>query len=151
MKKFSVMLIVAVAVLCQSCSLFDRYTVKREELPAEAREMLDEYFPKALIGMIKVDKHLLKKTDYDVRLVNGTTIEFSNKGKWTSVDCKSKAVPDGLVIRPIRNYVSKNFSGVKITSVRKKATGYEVGLSDGVGLKFNLLGSYTGVTDISGN
>ena len=37
--------------------------------------MITTYFPKAKISMIKVDKHLLKKTDYDVKLVNGTKIE----------------------------------------------------------------------------
>lgn len=110
--------------------------------------MLTEYFPKAKVGMIKVDRHLLKKTDYDVRLVNGTTIEFNSKGKWTSVDCKTRAVPEGLVTKPIRRYVTKNFSDLKIVSIRKKSSGYEVGLSDGVVLKFNLLGSYTGVVEI---
>ena len=42
--------------------------------------MLGEHFPKAKVSMIKVDRHLLKKTDYDVRLTNGTKIEFTNKG-----------------------------------------------------------------------
>lgn len=148
MKKIIVMLIVLLAAVGQSYAIFDKYTINREELPQEAREMLDEYFPKAKIGMIKVDKHLLKKTDYDVRLVNGTTIEFNNKGKWTSVDCKDKAVPDGLVMRVIRNYVKKNFGDLKITSVRKKTIGYEIGLSDGVVLKFNSLGLYVGVVEI---
>lgn len=90
--------------------------------------------------MIKVDRHLLKKTDYDVRLVNGTKIEFSNSGKWTSVDCKSREVPAKLIMSPIRKYVDKNCNGAKIVRVVKKASGYEIGLSDGVELKFNLLG-----------
>lgn len=50
----------------------DKYTIDRSNLPQQAQDMLTEYFPKAKVGMIKVDKHLLKKTDYDVRLVNGT-------------------------------------------------------------------------------
>ena len=69
-------------------AFIDKYTINRENLPEEALEMLDEYFPKAKVSMIKVDRHLLKKTDYDVKLVNGTKIEFSNAGKWQSVDCK---------------------------------------------------------------
>ena len=59
--------------------------------------MLDEHFPKAKVSMIKVDKHLLKKTDYDVKLTNGTKIEFSNKGSWTSVNCGKREVPEALV------------------------------------------------------
>lgn len=95
--------------------------------------------------MIKIDRHLLKKTDYDVRLVNGTTIEFNNSGKWTSVDCKSREVPEGLVTKTIRNYIQKNYADVKIVKVKKKSSGYEIGLSDGVDLKFNLLGQFKGV------
>lgn len=123
----------------------DSYTIKREQLPEEAQQMLDKYFPKAKIGMIKIDRHLLKKTDYDVRLVNGTTIEFNNSGKWTSVDCKSREVPEGLVTKTIRNYIQKNYADVKIVKVKKKSSGYEIGLSDGVDLKFNLLGQFKGV------
>lgn len=126
-------------------SLGDSYTIKREQLPEEARQMLDEYFPKAKIGMIKIDRHLLKKTDYDVRLVNGTTIEFNNSGKWTSVNCKTREVPGGLIPRVIRNYVKKNFDGLKIVKILKKSGGHEVGLSDGVELKFNILGQFKGV------
>lgn len=123
----------------------DKYTINRNELPQTAQEMLDKYFPKAKIGMIKVDKHLLKKTDYDVRLVNGTKIEFSNSGKWTSVDCKSRSVPSELIPRAIRNYVSKNFESAKIVKIVKKASGYEITLSDDVELQFSLLGKFKGI------
>mgnify|MGYP001033884783 FL=1 len=88
---------------------FDKYTIDRDELPQPAQEFLNEHFPKAKVSMIKVDKHLLKKTDYDVKLTNGTKIEFNNSGKWTSVDCKTKEVPQKLILKAIRNYVSKNF------------------------------------------
>ena len=126
-------------------AIIDEYTISRDKLPQEAREMLDEYFPKAKIGMIKVDKHLLKKTDYDVRLVNGTKIEFSNAGKWTSVDCKSREVPEKLVPSAIRTYVGKNGNGAKIVSIVKKTSTYEVGLSDGVVMIFNRLGQFKSV------
>lgn len=123
----------------------DKYTVSREDLPEAAQQMLKEYFPKAKIGMIKIDSHLLKKTDYDVRLVDGTTIEFSNAGKWTSVTMKKGEVPDGLVMKTIRNHVQKNYNGAKIISVVKKATSYEIGLSDDIKLKYDLLGIFKGV------
>lgn len=120
----------------------DKYTLNRENLPEQAREMLTKYFPKAKVAMIKVDRHLLKKTDYDVKLVNGTKIEFNNAGRWTSVDCKSRAVPDALVPKTIRNYVSKNFDGVKITKIERKLKGFEVELEDGIELTFDLLGTF---------
>ena len=124
------------------------YTISRDKLPEEAQKMLDEYFPKAKIGMIKVDRHLLKKTDYDVRLTNGTTIEFSNKGKWTSVNCGKKELPEGLVPKTVMKYINKNFSDVKVVSIKSRNAGYDIGLSDGVMLRFNLLGQYKGVIEI---
>ena len=51
---------------------FDKYTIDRDELPQPAQEFLNEHFPKAKVSMIKVDKHLLKKTDYVVKLTNGS-------------------------------------------------------------------------------
>ncbi len=143
MKK--IIMLLALMVVSIGIARADKYTINRDALPETAQAMLKEHFPKAKIGMIKVDKHLLKKTDYDVRLVNGTKIEFNNSGKWTSVDCKNRAVPSGLIMKPIRNYVSKNFTDVKIVKIQKKSSGYEIKLSDGVELKFNLLGQFKSV------
>ncbi|MEZ3564293.1 MAG: PepSY-like domain-containing protein [Duncaniella sp.] len=141
MKKF---LLFLMALLCLGgAAKADSYNIDRDKLPVKAREMIEEYFPKAKIGMIKVDKHLFKKTDYDVKLVNGTKIEFNNAGKWTSVDCKNRQVPDGLVMRTIHNYVKKNCNGAFITKIENKLSGYEIELSDGVEMKFNKLGKLT--------
>lgn len=122
----------------------DKYTIQRDALPQRAQQMLDEYFPKAKVAMIKVDKHLLKKTDYDVKLTNGTKIEFSNAGKWTSVDCKTRAVPESLIPKAIRRHVSKNYADAKIVSIEKKAYGYEIELSDGIELKYDHIGTFKG-------
>ena len=132
-----------VVSICSAYAIFDKYTIDRSQLPEEAQQMLDQYFPKAKVGMIKVDKHLLKKTDYDVRLVNGTTIEFSNKGKWTSVDCKSREVPEELIPKIIRSKVKKDYPSTKVVSIKKKTAADELGLSDGVILTYNLLGKLT--------
>lgn len=141
MKKY-LFLIVAVVFSFMSGYAFDKYSIDRNDLPETAQNFLKEYFPKAKVGMIKTDKHLLKKTDYDVKLVNGTKIEFNNAGKWTSVDCKTREVPEGIIPRSIRTYVKKNFPDVKIVKIEKTTTKYEVGLSDDVELTFNLLGQF---------
>lgn len=141
MKKYLI-LIAALLIGVVTGIAQDKYTISRNDLPKEAQEFLTEYFPKAKLGMVKTDRHLLKKTDYDVKLVNGTKIEFNNAGKWTSVDCKSREVPSGIIPRTIRNYVKKNFKGVKIVKIEKTSSKYKVGLSDDVELTFNLLGQF---------
>ena len=141
MKKY-LFLVIAVVFSFTSGYAFEKYSIDRNDLPEAAQTFLTEYFPKAKVGMVKTDKHLLKKTDYDVKLVNGTKIEFNNSGKWTSVDCKTREVPEGIVPKTIRTYVKKNFPDVKIVKIEKTSTKYEVGLSDDVELTFNLLGQF---------
>lgn len=145
MKKLLIALMLMVCCGGAAWAFGDSYVLNRDKLPEAAQQMLSEYFPKAKIGMIKVDRHLLKKTDYDVKLVNGTKIEFNNAGKWTSVDCKTRAVPEGLIKKTIRNYVKKNFPDVKIVKIEKKSWGYEIELSDDVELKFDHIGTFKGV------
>ena len=126
MKRVLFLFLAFLAAVSQSYAFIDSYTIDRDKLPDAAKEMLDEYFPKAKVSMIKVDRHLLKKTDYDVKLVNGTKIEFNNSGKWTSVDCKTREVPDGIIMKPILKYVNKNFPQTFITKISKKGWGYEL-------------------------
>lgn len=145
MKRLLLTLMAIVMTVAASYAFIDSYTINRDKLPEEAQNMLTEYFPKAKISLIKIDRHLLKKTGYDVRLTNGTSIEFSNKGKWKSVNCGKKTVPESLIPKAIRNYVSKNYPDVTIVSIYKKSGGYEIGLSDNIVIKFNLLYQFKGV------
>lgn len=142
MKKLITAILMAMAAVTVYAFPFDKYSLNRSDLPQEAQEFLSTYFPKGKVSMIKVDKHLFKKTDYDVKLVNGTKIEFNNKGKWTSVDCKTRQVPEVLVIKPIQRYADKQFPGTKIVKIEKKTLGFEIELSDGVELKFDRLGTF---------
>lgn len=142
MKKILLFALMMIAGALSSYAIFDKYTIDRDQLPEAAQEMLDTYFPKAKVSMIKVDKHLLKKTDYDVKLTNGVEIEFSNAGKWTSVDCGTKAVPADIIPKAVNRYVSKNHSTAKIVKIKKTSTAYEITLSDGQRLKFSLLGQF---------
>lgn len=140
MKKFFLTAIFAI-IMSLSASA-DKYSIKRSDLPQTAQEFLSTYFPKNKVSMVKTDRHLLKKTDYDVKLTNGTKIEFNNKGEWTSVDCKTREVPQELILKAIRRYLNKNFSDVKVVKIERKSLSYELTLSDGVELKFDRLGIF---------
>lgn len=124
----------------------DKYSINRNDLPEAAREMLDEHFPKAKVSMVKTDKHLLKKTDYDVKLTDGTKIEFNNKGAWTSVDCGKKALPESLLKKPMLRHLSKNHPDAKVVAIRKSTLAYELRLDTGHLLKFTLIGTHSSTT-----
>lgn len=144
-RKLIVIIALIFGVISASAALpFDKYSINRKDLPEEAQQMLDEHFPKAKVSMVKVDRHLLKKTDYDVRLTNGTKIEFSNKGRWTSVDCKKKSVPESLVPKTIRNSVAKKYSDETIVKISRSSLYYIIGLANGKELKYDRLGIFQG-------
>lgn len=145
MKKLLFVMLALIFSVTAANAFIDSYVISRDKLPEEAQKMLEQYFPKAKVSLIKIDRHLLKKPDYDVRLTNGSTIEFNNKGKWKAIDCGKRTVPEELVPKTIRNYVSKNYPDVSVVSIRKTSSSYEIGLSDQVKLKFNLLGQFKSV------
>lgn len=140
MKKILLTAILAI-MMCLTASA-DKYSINRSDLPETAQEFLTTYFPKNKVGMVKTDRHLLKKTDYDVKLTNGTKIEFNNKGEWTSVDCKTREVPSELILKAIQRYISKNFTDVKVVKIERKPLSYILTLSDGIELKFDRLGIF---------
>lgn len=144
-RKLIVMLTLMLMAVSASAKLpLDKYSVNRNDLPQAAREMLDKYFPKAKVSMVKVDRHFLKRTDYDVKLTNGTKIEFSNKGRWTHVDCKKRSVPEELVPKAIRNSVSKKYPKDKIVRISRSSLYYTIGLANGKELKYDKLGIFQG-------
>lgn len=122
----------------------DKYSINRKDLPEAAQATLNEHFPKAKVSMVKVDRHLLRKTDYDVRLTDGTKIEFSNKGRWTSINSKKKGVPESLVPKSIRNSAAKKYPGEKIVKISRSSLYFIVGLANGKELKYDRLGIFQG-------
>lgn len=144
-RRLAFMAVFILGALSASAAIpIDKYSINRKDLPETAREMLTEHFPKAKVSMVKVDRHLLKRTDYDVKLTNGTKIEFSNKGQWTHIDCKKNSVPESLVPKTIRNSVAKKFAGIDIVSISRSSLYYTVGLSNGKKLKYDKLGIFQG-------
>lgn len=143
MKNWKTLILTLSAIVLVAFGAYaDKYSINRSDLPQTAQEFLTKHFPKSRVSMVKTDRHLLKKTDYDVKLVNGTKIEFNNKGEWTSVDCKTREVPSSIILKAIRNYVGKNFPDTFIVSIEKDLTKFEVELNDGVELKFDRLGNF---------
>ena len=54
-RKIIVIIALTLGTISASAVLpIDKYTIKRSDLPEAAREMLDEYFPKAKVSMIKI-------------------------------------------------------------------------------------------------
>lgn len=134
MKKLFV-LVAALAAMTTVALAADDTPVQVAQMPNTAQHFLGQYFDDVQVSYATMDRGYGKS--YDVVLVNGTKIEFDGDGNWTEVDCKHGVVPEALIPVQIRNYVADNHPGQHIEQIERRARGWEVGLGNGLDLKFN--------------
>ena len=147
MKKSSIFLTALVCMIMQSLSTFaDDKIIPVEQLPAPAKTFIESTFPGQTIAYAKKDRDL-GKTTYEVRLNDGTEVDFDSKGIWDKVDCGHSPVPAQLVPADIANYVNANYGGATIVKIDKERKGFEIELSNDLDLKFNKKGQLIGIDD----
>ena len=134
MKKSSLFFAALVCMLMQSLSSF-----------ADDRVIPTQQLGKG-IAYATIDRDF-GKTTYDVRLNDGTEVDFDSKGTWDKVDCGFSAVPAQLVPTAIANYVKANYAGATIVKIDKERHGYDIELSNDLELKFNKQGQLIGFDD----
>lgn len=117
--------------------------IEFNQLPQSSQQFVKKYFASKAIALIKMDSDFFDRS-YEVIFSNGDKVDFDKKGNWKDVDCRYSELPEIIVPIQIRNYVAKNYPGVKILKVEKEDRGkLEVGLSNNLDLtfdsKFNLV------------
>ena len=138
MKKSVFFLAALVCMMMQSVTTFagDRI-IPKEQLPAAAQTFIQKTFPGQTVSYAKIDSDGRKT--YEVRLSNGTEVEFDKNGTWDKVDCNHSAVP--------ANLVPASFPGATIVKIDKERYGYDIELSNDLELKFNKNGKMLRVDD----
>ena len=116
------------------------------ELPAPAQQFITTYFAQSDIAWIQWERDGMSK-EYEVRLNNGTWIEFYSDGALEKIDCKTNAVPAGIVPETVVNYVSTNFPQVVIVKYQIDRRDQEVELNTGLELVFDLNGNFLHIDD----
>lgn len=109
--------------------------ITKDPTPA-ITEFVKTYFPKASVLIVKPEHD-----EYEVRLSDGTELEFTRNFEWKKIDCEHSntytAVPAELVPEQIATYVKTNFADQSITKIEKKRKGWEIELSSELEIKFN--------------
>ncbi|MDR3061192.1 MAG: PepSY-like domain-containing protein [Dysgonamonadaceae bacterium] len=108
-----------------------------DQLPATARQFISTYFSGVKVSLAKMDTEIFDKS-YEVVFTDGNKVEFNSKGEWKDVDCKFTQVPEGIIPPQIKNYVAANYKDMKIVKIDRNKRDYEVELSNGLELKFDL-------------
>lgn len=111
--------------------------IRITQLPKQAQSFIKSYFANSKVALAKMETDWLDKS-YDVIFTNGDKLEFDKKGAWTEINCKYSSVPIDVIPEPIRKYVSTNYSDAKVLKIEKDKHDYEVKLSNGLEIKFDL-------------
>lgn len=151
-KAFIISVLVVFAGVFISCSSDDTIPddegqnsieISYSELPVAAQSFLETNFPEVTVNSVrKLNKPDAVGTLYLTQLANNFKVNFNQTGQWTTVNSNGQSVPDNLVIPAIVEYVNQNYPGLFITEIELENNGYEVELSNGIELYFDLDGNF---------
>ena len=117
------------------------------ELPQPAQDFLKEHFSKTTIDIAKKDAEHGEK-GYEVKLKDGTEVEFWKDGSYREVDGGDKPIPTAFIPASVKEYVAKNYPNEKITHIDYGHKDLDVDLTNKIDLEFTKEGKFIkGVKD----
>ena len=99
--------------------------INENRLPETARTFIRQNFPHTTILSAEKEKEDGVK-QYNVRLADGTEIEFDAKGNWKSIESEFSVLPEAALLPTISEYIAENYPGSKAYKIERKYGGYEV-------------------------
>lgn len=125
-----------------SCSDSDDEPLNYGELPTTIQTWLSNYYPGIETTRV-VKEGRGNNTEYDVYLSDGSKVEFDASGQWKDIEAPyGKSVPQGVVLTPIRDFVADTYPGMLIVEISRDSRYYDVDLSNGVDLIFDINGTF---------
>ncbi len=151
---FLFMLLPAATLACSDDILYDGTgpmadndrPVGLEGLPAGAREFIATHFGDLKITLATIDREFMD-TSYDVIFSDGTHIEFDSRGQWNDIECRGRAVPDGVMLPAIVAFLREHHPDARVRDIERDRRGYEVNLDNRLELSFDLRGNLRGYDD----
>ena len=134
MKKIFILLVIFSSVLAA-----DDWKVDPNELPKNAIDFINKFFPNNRIILAERDR---KK--YEIVLENGVELEFFINGELKEVEGNYVAVPPEILPKTVANTVSVTFPNTTITKIKKKWNLYEVKLNNSMALYIDVNGQLLG-------
>ncbi len=129
------LLLIAMMALTLS-SYSENKVINASQLPAKSLEFVHKWFPDSEIIKAKMEKRA-SLSQYEIKLDNGSKLQFDNHGSCTEVDCINKEVPAGIVPSKISEYVKSSYPDAIIVKIEHDTKLYEVDLNNGYELTFN--------------
>lgn len=105
------------------------------ELPQPAQEFLKKHFSNTSIDVVKKDAEHGEK-GYEVKLKDGTEVEFWKDGSYREVDGGDKPIPTAFIPQSVKDYVAKKHPNEKITHIDYGHKDLDVDLTNKIDLEF---------------
>ncbi len=134
MKKIFILLFLFNALL-----LADDIYIFPEQLPKNALEFIQRYFPNVSILYAEMDKK-----GYEVQLSNGVEIEFLRNGEFKEIDGNYVAIPFEILPQTVANTVRRTYPNTVITKIERKWNLYEIKLNNMMELYIDANGQLLG-------
>lgn len=115
--------------------------IETTELPKAAQEFLQKHFSHTSIEVAKKDAEHGEK-GYEVKLKDGTEVEFWKDGSYREVDGGKNPIPTAFIPDSIKDYVAKNYPNEKITHIDYGHKDLDVDLTNGIDLEFTKEGKF---------
>lgn len=112
--------------------------IQVKDLPQTAQTFISKHFADQKVAFAKVENEIFEKT-YEVVFSSGDKVEFDRAGEWLEVQCRNIGqVPSDIVPVEISRYVGETYPEAKIWSIERDRYDYEIKLSNGWEVKFDL-------------
>lgn len=141
MKKILLSLLTLILIAGTANAQSKKKNIDPDNLPKVANELIQKHWPSCVI-----DNAYMRGREYEVLLSDGTTIEFDAKGVWKEMEC-TDGLPVTLVPVYITRYIVNRYPKQLIIDCEKMRGGYEVTLTNGLEIQFDLRGNVTHVDD----
>ena len=128
-------IIIAVLLLGFVISAKAQKKIKTTELPKPAQEFLEKHFSYTTVEVAKKDAEHGEK-GYEVKLKDGTEVEFWKDGSYREVDGDDKPIPTEFIPASVKDYVAKNYPNEKITHIDYGHKDLDVDLTNDIDLEF---------------
>lgn len=115
--------------------------IAASELPKPAQEFLQKHFSHTTIEKAKKDAEHGEK-GYEVKLKDGTEVEFWKDGSYREVDGGKNPIPTAFIPASIKDYVAANYPNEKITHIDYGHKDVDVDLTNGIDLEFTKDGKF---------
>lgn len=115
--------------------------IETSELPKSAQDFLKKHFSYTSVDIVKKDAEHGEK-GYEVKLKDGTEVEFWKDGSYREVDGGKKPIPTAFIPASVKEYVAKNYPNEKITHIDYGHKDLDVDLTNNIDLEFTKEGKF---------